>query len=243
HSLTTRLESSFPTATRDESSSGWTLYHRLLRDVPPPAPSTTEPHAHSHSHQHLLRLSVLTPGRGYSVVQPAGTAADGGGGVITAIPAEEVESYFTLVVNQWSQLWAPQRSLDVVAGATYSVSDVTVRVGELRARRTGMQSAGVNSPGVVVWITGDAGGDVDADGDADGEVKEEVEEEEEEEEVDVEDVRERIRVVWGTIRKGVELGKGEVREVMQRVEGFGGREGEKGTEAVVRMWCEALRPR
>ncbi|KAF2638531.1 hypothetical protein P280DRAFT_72911 [Massarina eburnea CBS 473.64] len=228
--LITRLEATFPHATRDESAN-WTLWHRLLRDIPPRAPSSTstaEPYAHSY--QHLMRLSYLNASRAYNYVQPAS-----GADVTTSIPAEEFESHYNLLLNQWSQLWSPQRALDVVNGSTYTLGGaVTIHIGEVRSRRSGPQQGGVLSPGVVVCITTTASSSSESSDHAHvmdlGEG------------IGFEDVQERVTHVWKEMRKGADLGKGEVKEVLQLTKDVGG-ENETEREAVVRMWCEALKLR
>lgn len=209
-----------------------------------------------HTYQHFLRLSHLDPSHAYNFIQnppapqPATEAQESSSeqpskvpptaqpaqGEIVTIPAEQFEALYGLVLNQWTPLWTPQRALDIPSnfpGITYKVAAFTIRIGELRARRSGPQTAATLSPGIVVCITTNVGA-LDGDGD---EATADLEEE-----LDFTGVQEQIREIWSMTTKNAELGKSEIRETMQAAQDFGGDQ-RKETDAVVRMWCEALRLR
>jgi hypothetical protein len=99
----------------------------------------------------------------------------------------------------------------------------------VRSRRSGPHTASSLSPGVVVCITTNAGSP-----DNDPEFSDF------EEEVDFDDVQNQIREVWKNIKQKVDSGKSDIGEFMQEAHDVSGN-GEKEREAVVRMWCEALR--
>ncbi|CAI6337283.1 unnamed protein product [Periconia digitata] len=236
-SVSTGIEQNLQRANREESS--WSLSHIIFRDIQD-APNTASSSASttpSHSYHHLLRLSCFNPDRAYSYIQPrtSGEATPNvAQGPIVAMPADQFDQFNQLVLNQWSLLWTPQRALDIppnFPGFSYKVAAFTIHIGALRSRRTGPQTAATLSPGILVCISTDILGENEEalksdDNDLDyGEI-------------DYSQTQEAIRELWRTMTTGVELGKSEVREVMQA-----GAEKEQDTEAAVRMWCEALKLR
>lgn len=172
-------------------------------------------------------------------------------GPIISVPSEQFESLYSLVLNQWTQLWTPQRALEIppnFPGFTYTVPNFTIHIGGLRAKRSGPQAGGSLSPGVLVCITTVAGALDDDDDDdednnnhIDGFGKADVSAAMEEE-LDFSFVQAQIRQIWKMMTEGIELGRSEIREVMQAAQGSGG-DREKVKEAAVRMWCEAMKLR
>ncbi|PVI06435.1 hypothetical protein DM02DRAFT_623351 [Periconia macrospinosa] len=261
-SLSTGIERNFERANREEG--GWNLSHIIFRNT---QDTSSNQNGNANSYHHLLRLSYLNPNCAFSFIQqpssdpPASQptpAKDGSSaseaaqppstvqpaqGPIVSLPTEQFESFYSLILNQWTQLWTPQRALDIpptFPGFTYTVPNFTIHIGALRARRSGPQTAGSLSPGVLVCITTGAGAFEDDDDDDDDDddrnksngndvdmkdVNAEIEEE-----LDFSSVQEQIRGIWKMLTKGVDLGKSEMREVMQGAQGSGGNK-QKGTEA------------
>lgn len=135
--------------------------------------------------------------------------------------------------HQLAALWTPRHTLSIQNGAAYTGGLFTIYIGEVRALREG-QGPGVNSPGVVVCITTVAGGEED-EGAQSLEVNGNGVEP-----VGFEFAQASIRELWGRIRAGRDLGRGEVREVFTAPKADVKTE---ETDAVVRMWCEILRLR
>ncbi|KAF2875061.1 mediator complex, subunit Med20 [Massariosphaeria phaeospora] len=279
NSLVNGLESHFPFATRQNP---WSLIHRLLRSVPPPAakPDAGNAPLPALTHQHVLGLSYLSQSQTYCYIQtststpssqpphnqvvkgepvsraatpqPAHDAASSASspGTIISIPTAQSESHIALLATHLSALWTFRQTLQIPQGITYHVGQFVIRVGEIRASRSGAQSGSVLSPGVVCCITTVAGTSDDIDGEGyetefdsghtsvteDGRM----EDEDEDENVDLDDAEKLIRGFWETLREGMDFGRAEVREVMMGKHGLKGN-GQK--EAVVRMWGEVLKLR
>jgi hypothetical protein len=123
----------------------------------------------------------------------------------------------------------------VQQGATYEGGPFTIHIGELRATRDG---GALQSPGVVVCISttvstydaSDATGEGENGAAADSR-----------EEIDLDCAQASIRAFWNKIKAGRDLGRAEAREIMMTRRNDMGPEDER--QAVVRMWCEALRLR
>ncbi|KAF2003171.1 hypothetical protein P154DRAFT_618160 [Amniculicola lignicola CBS 123094] len=201
----------------------------------------------------LLKPDAGPPVQGQSGLPvPSQNIAPGskGSGTMIAIPASQSEAHTGLLVNQFSPLWAFRHALSVQNGITFGIGQFTVHIGELRSLR-GRDMATAPGVGVVVCITTNTSGqDVWASG-VDEEGEDGYEElggtgsgengmAEVEEVVDFKDMQTDIRNVWGLVKDGVELGRGEVRDMMMAEETL---PAGKGNEATVRMWCEVLRLR
>ncbi|KAF2686346.1 hypothetical protein K458DRAFT_441892 [Lentithecium fluviatile CBS 122367] len=230
----------------------WTLTDLILRDVPPQQSTQSNNNAPpwTHSYMHNLHLSYLSPDSAYIFVQrpalhppmkqegagqqaatPAYTASE-----MVQIPREQTaELYNNHILPAWSQLWTPQRTLEVPYGIVYKIRDTTIHIGELHSKRQGPQSANVLYPGVVVCITRTCGTSDDDLG-----LKQSSDERLAPD--DIADVQKDIHQLWKDVSAGVDFGKGETREFMQIVQDFEGSK-EKEREAVVQMWAEALRMR
>jgi hypothetical protein len=162
---------------------------------------------------------------------------------VTSIPAAQFDARALLLRHQLAALWTPRHTLSVQNGACYAGGLFTIYIGEVRALREG-QGGGVSSPGVVVCISTTAGGaEDDEQGDGAGGQNGV-------EPVDYEPAQAAIRNLWGSIRAGRDLGRGEVKEVFMAPSDT--RPGEVTSEkdgntdetnAMVRMWCEVLRLR
>ncbi|KAF2248441.1 hypothetical protein BU26DRAFT_334151 [Trematosphaeria pertusa] len=261
-SIVDGIESNMRTATQQAK---WTLNHRLLRStVPPPSkqngddarPPQPPSSQHQYSYQHLLTLSYLSQNRTYNYIhtpplqnsQNPGASQDAPAGSSTgtdmAIPSQQADTHYDLLVTQWAQLWTPRRVLDLPNGITYTVSNFTIYVGELRAQRQGPQSSGVLSPGVVVCISTTAGDPVwdDESGVDDSTFPAANDDGFDYGDYDLSSARDMIREVWRIIREGKDFGKAEIRESFMDEKDFcAGKE--RAREAEVRMWCEALRQR
>ena len=155
---------------------------------------------------------------------------------MTSLPASQSEARALLLRHQLAALWTPRHTLSVQNGACYTGGLFTIYIGEVRALREG-QGGGVSSPGVVVCISLTAGGSEDesahsegVNGNGNGV-----------EPVDFEFAQATIRELWGKIRAGRYLGRGEVKEVFMVPDGSHVKS--EATDAVVRMWCEVLRLR
>jgi hypothetical protein len=122
--------------------------------------------------------------------------------------------------------------LSVQNGASYTGGLFTIYIGEVRALREG-QGGGMSSPGVLVCISTIAGGE-DGGAQTEGVNGNGVEP------VDFEFAQATIRELWGKIRSGRDLGRGEVKEVFMAPQADVKTE---ETGAMVRMWCEILRLR
>lgn len=230
--LIAALETLFPTLTR---AAPWTLTYRLFRDTAPRADPSDTPAPHAHTYQHVLTHTALGPQRAYVYVAPpatAGSQSENKTPSITSIPASQSDSLAALLRHQLAALWTPRHVLSVANGALYTGGLFTIHIGELRAQREG-HGGGASSPGVVVSIATTAGAEEDGGEDVAGQQNGT-------ETGDFEAARAAVRELWGTIRAGRELGRGEVREVFM-VPGGGSARDE--TDAVVRMWCEVLRLR
>jgi hypothetical protein len=214
----------------------WTLTHHIFRDVAPalqPASNDNAPTAHAHSYQHLLHLSYLSPDRTYTFVHPP--EPNQAPLEMTQIPRQQTDSHYNMLLTWWAALWTPQRTLEVPHGVVYKVRDFALYIGELHSKRQGQQSANVLSPGVVVCITTTCGR-ADDDLPSAPSLAEPLAPE------DFEGVQHDIRGLWAHLNNGVDFGKAETREFMQVAQDFDGKKDQE-QEAVVRMWCEALRTR
>ncbi|KAH8724352.1 hypothetical protein GQ44DRAFT_286460 [Phaeosphaeriaceae sp. PMI808] len=212
----------------------WSLQYRLFRDTIPPGhkPATdtegkSKPFAHTL--QHLLHLSSLDQTRTYTCTQPPT-----GKSYVSSLPLRQQEAHALLVRNQLASLWQPRSVLHLSQGASYTTGLCTVQLGELRSNREGMQSGGIQSPGVLVCISTVIGAEGSDDGSDDGS------DEIGENEVDFEYAQAVVRDCWSRIKENRDLGKSEVREVMMAQENV---TGAKEKETAVRMWCEVLRLR
>ncbi len=157
------------------------------------------------------------------------------------------DAHTSLLRYQCSALWTPRHVLAVREGTSYSGGLCTIQIGELRATREGPQSGAVSSPGVVVCISTLLGAE-DADNSNNNNIASGYDTTEngtamelDEEEVDVEYAQAVVRDCWSKIKDGRDLGRSEVREIMMAPVTTNNKGQEQ--EAVVRMWCDALRMR
>ncbi|KAF2714742.1 hypothetical protein K504DRAFT_486572 [Pleomassaria siparia CBS 279.74] len=159
-----------------------------------------------------------------------------GYGTIIAIPYAQSESHLGYLGTQLSPLWAYRHALHIYQGITYTAGQYILNIGEVRMARSGpSSSSNLVSPGVVVCITTVTGGDgyaEETDSGYGGDT--------EDIEMDIEELEGEVRQVWNVIKKGIDFGKGDIREVMM---GRDALNGETQKEAVVRMWCDALKLR
>ncbi|KAH7065813.1 hypothetical protein BKA63DRAFT_165495 [Paraphoma chrysanthemicola] len=227
------LENSFPTASRQTP---WALQYRLFRDTIPPghAPSLDaegKPTPFAHTLQHIVHISSIDPNRTYISVQPPAGAS-----TVGAIPHNQQDAHALLMRHQFAALWQPRHVLSTSQGTTYGTGLCTIQVSELRSTREGTQSGGVLSPGVVVCISTTVGSDGTDDvvDQFNGTL------ENGNEPLDFDFAQSIIRDCWGKIKDGRDLGRSEVREVMMAQDEV---HGVKEKEALIRMWCEALRLR
>lgn len=97
----------------------------------------------------------------------------------------------------------------------------------------------MSSPGVVVCISTIAGGEQE-ENEAHNDINSNGTEP-----VDFDFAQATIRELWGQIRAGRDLGRGEVKEVFMAPSDAGLPADAKSeeTDAIVRMWCEVLRLR
>ncbi|KAF2736001.1 hypothetical protein EJ04DRAFT_551674 [Polyplosphaeria fusca] len=216
----------------------WHLTHHLLRSAIPPLPQPELP-----IFQHILHHTTLSS-RTFCYVSPApptkNRAAERRKALhlpdsstepatrasLMSIPETQAKAWLDMQHKNLSALWTYKHALSVFGGQVYAVGQFEVGVGELRITRS---VAGQTAPiGIAVCISTP----VDGGGEEEGEGKEKGE-------VDLQAVQELVRVCWKVVVRGLELGKGEVREFW-----MDGVEKEwKGKEAVVRMWCELLKLR
>ncbi|KAF1917374.1 hypothetical protein BDU57DRAFT_555247 [Ampelomyces quisqualis] len=230
--LVQSIDTTWPNALRQ---SPWSLQYRLFRDTIPPrnAPATdaegkTVPYAHTL--QHILHNSSLDKDRTYICIQPPNGAP-----TVNTIPLRQQEPHALLLRHQFSALWQPRHVLQLPQGVFYKAGLCDILLGELRSSREGPQSAGVQSPGVLVCITTTIG----ADDLEDWQKKGKSVPEEEEEEPDFDWAQAVIRDCWNKIKSGQNLGKSEVKEVMMDTNTVNKHE----NETAARMWCEAIRLR
>lgn len=150
------------------------------------------------------------------------------------IPASQMNSHTSMITTVWGQLWSQQRTIEVVQGTVYRIREFTIHIGELQAKRQSLQQSNISFPGVVVCISAPAGlaEDVTPKSSAQPALIP----------ADLEDLQSNLRNLWKHMTKGVEMGKGEVREFPQTYQDPVGQEGLE-QEAAVRMWCEVLRIR
>jgi hypothetical protein len=162
---------------------------------------------------------------------------------ITSIPLRQQDAHASVLRYQCSALWTPRHILAVREGTSYSGGLCTIQIGELRATREGPQSGAVSSPGVVVCISTTLGAeDVDSNIDSGyGTAENGTAMDVDEEEVDMEYAQAVVRDCWSKIKDGRDLGRSEVREVTMAPITLGNKDQEQ--EAMVRMWCDALRMR
>jgi hypothetical protein len=226
------IENSYQTATRQAP---WSLQYRLFRDAIPPrhVPATDaegKPIPFAHTLQHHLHVSSLEPNRTYICIQPPS-----GANTTSAIPFQQQEAHASLLRHQFSALWSPRHVLSLQQGTSYSAGLCTVQVGELRWTKEGPQSAGIQSPGVLICISTIVG----ADESEDAQESKNTVLNDAEEPADTEYAQALIRDCWSQIKSNRDLGKSEVREVMMAPDSSNSRE----KEMAVRMWCEVLRLR
>jgi hypothetical protein len=233
NTLVQSTETNYHTATRQGT---WSLQYRLFRDViaPSNAPSTDaegKPKPFAHTLQHHLHLSSLDQNRTYTCIQPpTGTS------IVSAIPSRQQQSYALLLRHQFAALWQPRHILTLLQGTTLNAGLCTVQLGELRWTREGPQSAGVQSPGVLICISTTIGADASGDPLESGTATLE----EGDDQPDFAYAQAVIRDCWSKIKNNLNLGKSEIREVMMAQDIMTATQ-EK--EAAVRMWCEVLRVR
>lgn len=235
------IETSFQNATRQQTP--WSLSYRAFRDtIPPgyqsPAGADGKPKPYAHSYQHLLHLSSLSPNRTYVYAQPLAQQE-----TIASIPLRQQDTHASILRNQSSALWTPRHVLAVREGTAYSGGICTIQIGELRATREGPQSGAISSPGVVVCISTALGAE-DADGNMQSgydSVENGTAMDVDDDEVDIEYAQTVVRDCWSKIKDGRDLGRSEVKEVMMAPVTTN-RKGQE-QEAMVRMWCDALRMR
>jgi hypothetical protein len=141
-----------------------------------------------------------------------------------------------LLRHQFTALWQPRHILSLQQGTTLNAGLCTVQLGELRWTREGPQSAGVQSPGVLICISTTIGADASEDPLEAGSAALE----DGEDQLDFVYAQAVIRDCWGKIKNNLNLGKSEIRVVMMAQEKMTATQ-EK--EAAVRMWCEILRMR
>lgn len=169
-------------------------------------------------------------------VQPAPPSTQTNGnsgqvlGPVTGIPTRQQDAYVHQLLHQGAALWDRRHILGVVNGVAFEGGAVRVLVGELRSQREGAGSVG--SSGVVACISTGAGSSSTASSNSEvGSVANAAAEK-----IDVEFAKAVIRDIWGKIKAGRDLGKGEVKEVWMQGE-------EMNQSAAVRMWCEILKLR
>jgi hypothetical protein len=138
-----------------------------------------------------------------------------------------------LLRHQFSALWQPRHVLQVPQGVFYKAGVCNIHLGELRSSREGPQSAGIQSPGVLVCITTTVGAPELEDWQKEGKVPDE------DEGPDFDWAQLVIRDCWNKMKSGQDLGKSEVKEVMMDITTAGKQE----QETAARMWCEAIRLR
>ncbi|KAF2187278.1 hypothetical protein K469DRAFT_685808 [Zopfia rhizophila CBS 207.26] len=253
-SLISNIESRYENYTRQPN---WTLSHRLLRSVPPPQASAPPNQLAPLSYQHVLHLSYLSASKTYCYIQPSvppqtpriksepGSQSQSQSltvkvqpspaGALIAIPSSQTESHLSLLINQFSPLWAYRQTLSIPNGIAYSIGEFTIFLGDLRLSRSGTaSSSNTTSPGTVVCISTSV---------ADGE--EEMNEDSASVVADPDDLAQEVdqtaktvRDFWDSIKKGIEFGKVEMKEVMMDKLAF-----KDEGEGIVRMWCEVLRLR
>ncbi|KAH7125526.1 hypothetical protein B0J11DRAFT_528610 [Dendryphion nanum] len=222
---------------------------------------------------HLLTLSPLSPDQTYCYIhttkpasqplktepqsnaptpqpQPPSTSTpQKDNGTIVAIPNTSRDAHIAMIGGPMSAIWALRQVIAVPAGLSYTAGPFEILIGELRAAKTGpSHSSAAASPGVIISIStvvGSIGEGEDEGALADsgyawvgGETGED-----EEEEVDLDVAREKIGEFWRRIK--VEVGRGQVLEAGMRWERGNGvrNDNEREVEAVVRLWCEILKPR
>jgi hypothetical protein len=155
---------------------------------------------------------------------------------VSAIPLRQQESHALLLRHQFTALWQPRHVLSLQQGTTYNAGLCTIQLGELRWTREGPQSAGIQSPGVLICISTIIG----ADGSDDPLESSSATLEDEQEQPDFDYAQSIIRDCWSKIKSNVNLGKSEVKEVMMAQDNT---KAIQEKEAAVRMWCEVLRLR
>jgi hypothetical protein len=231
-SLVQGIETSYQTASQQAP---WSLQYRMFRDTIPPRhvpamDAEGKPLPFAHTLQHHLYLSSLDQNRTYTCIQPPS-----GTNTVSAIPLNQQEPYALLLRHQYSALWQPRHVLSLQQGTSYTAGLCTIQVGELRSIKEGPQSAGIQSPGVLVCISTVIGEDEseDSEGLANSVPSDE------EEPLDLEYAQALIRDCWGQIKSNRDLGKSEVKEVMMALDSSKSRE----KDMAVRMWCDVLRLR
>jgi hypothetical protein len=115
----------------------WGLEHRLLRaaDAPTTSDSKTQP-------RYLEILTLLhRPGKAFvaidgpsAVEKPngAGEKAVKIGDSVIAIPAQQRDEFYRMIVNKMAALWTPRMMLGIQNGMAYDIGEYIVRMGELK---------------------------------------------------------------------------------------------------------------
>jgi hypothetical protein len=155
---------------------------------------------------------------------------------VSAIPLRQQESHALLLRHQFTALWQPRHVLSLQQGTTYNAGLCTIQLGELRWTREGSQSAGVQSPGVLICISTLIG----ADGSDNSLDLGSTTLEDGQEQPDLDYAQSIIHDCWSKIRSNQNLGKSEVKEVMMA---YDNTKTIQEKEATVQMWCEVLRLR
>ncbi|KAF2852590.1 hypothetical protein T440DRAFT_31307 [Plenodomus tracheiphilus IPT5] len=222
------VESNFPSIRREAP---WSLSYRAFRDTIPPKHQPSKdaegkPQPYTHRYQHFLHHTSLAQDRAFICIQPASGQA-----TVTSIPLQQQDATVFTLRQYMASTWSPRHVLTIQQGATFTGGMFTVQIGELRASREGLQSAPVQSPGVVVCINMTVGGPDEEEGSAPANP----------EEIDFDFAQDMIRQCWNMMKEGRDLGRSEIREVIMVPTLTTHSERER--EAAVRLWCDALRLR
>lgn len=124
----------------------WGLEHRLLRAAD--APTTGDPKTQPR-YQEILTLShrpgkafVAVDGESSVVGKPNGMGRANGdkalniGDSVIAIPIQQRDDFYRMIVNKMAALWTPRMMLGIQNGAAYDTGDYIVRMGELKQMTT-----------------------------------------------------------------------------------------------------------
>jgi len=167
------------------------------------------------------------PGKAYFSIADPANAESGADNATITVPAEQFDSFYTILTSKFAALWSPRPAASVSNGVAYNLGDFVVRLGELR-QGTGQQPV----KGVVVCIqaTPQSAAQVDGEHDAAAPNGEGAEVKQEDDEIQT--TQALIRDLWRGF--GVEGAK-------EMMTASNSRSDVDRQFEEVRMWCELLR--
>ncbi|KAB2574743.1 Mediator complex subunit med20 [Lasiodiplodia theobromae] len=107
----------------------WGLHHRVFRSTPQNTTDKSPPHF-----QHVLGLGHYPDRAFVHIAGPDQQPESPQESSTVAIPLQQMEPYSQLLNLKFGALWMYRMGSQVTAGASYSLGEFTVRLGELREK-------------------------------------------------------------------------------------------------------------